>query len=103
MKKTKAPITTLSPKQTATNETVRARKNEARILFFGAVIDMTWQMAVVVLVPILGGFELDKVFHTSPVLIIVGFILAMVGTYMVIKHALDVYNERTVSMPKEGK
>jgi F0F1-type ATP synthase assembly protein I len=45
---------------------------------------MTWQLAVVVLVPLIGGFKLDEKFHTSPLLTIIGFVLAMAGTAAVL-------------------
>ncbi len=103
MKKTKAPNKTLSPKATAQTENTKANKSEARSLFFGAAIDMTWQMAIAVLVPIIGGFELDKALHTSPLFIIIGFVLAMIGTFLVIKRALGAYNDRTIQASRDGK
>ncbi|MGH7234439.1 MAG: AtpZ/AtpI family protein [Candidatus Saccharimonadales bacterium] len=50
-------------------------------------------MAIVVLVPIIGGFELDKHLSTTPWLTITGFIIAMLGTYVVIKRMLKEYGE----------
>ena len=73
------------------------------MLFFGAVLDMSWQMAVVVLVPIIGGYELDKHTHTTPLFTIIGFILAMVGTFVVIRRMLSEYSDRSVEKSKEQK
>ena len=53
---------------------------------------MSWQLAVVVLVPIVGGYELDKAFATSPLLVIVGFIIAMAGVGLVVKRQLDMFS-----------
>lgn len=80
----------------------RARKT-AMNLFMGAVLDMSWQMAIVVLVPIIGGVELDKHWHTTPWLTICGFIIAMFGTYLVIKRMLAAYGDTSLSNPKDKK
>jgi di/tricarboxylate transporter len=47
--------------------------------FLAATLNMSWQLAIIVLVPILGGFGLDQKLHTLPILTIVGFVLAMLG------------------------
>lgn len=49
-----------------------------------ATLSMSWQLALVVLIPIVGGFELDKKLHTLPVLTIMGFALAMAGMGFVV-------------------
>lgn len=56
-----------------------------------AVLGMSWQLAVVVLVPIVGGFELDKAFATSPLLVIVGFIIAIAGFTLVVRRQLQIF------------
>jgi F0F1-type ATP synthase assembly protein I len=64
-------------------------------VFMGMALDMSWRLAVVVLVPIIGGFYLDEAFNTSPLLVILGFILAMVGMYFVMKQTVNAANEMT--------
>lgn len=59
--------------------------------FFGAVMDMSWQMALAVLVPVVGGFELDQKLNTVPALTIIGFILAMAGVALVIRRQLSTF------------
>lgn len=49
---------------------------------------MSWQMALVVLIPIVGGFELDKRLNTLPAFTIIGFVLAMVGMALVVRRQL---------------
>jgi F0F1-type ATP synthase assembly protein I len=56
-----------------------------------AVLDMSWQLAVVVLVPIVGGFELDKAFTTSPLLFIIGFIVAMTGFTLIVRRQMQIF------------
>ncbi len=57
--------------------------------FMTAVMGMSWQLAVVVLVPILGGFFLDQQFATTPLLTILGFMIAMTGFGLVTWHQLQ--------------
>lgn len=57
-------------------------------VFVGAALDMSWRLAIVVLVPVIGGFELDKRLGTSPALSILGFLLAGGGVAVVLKQML---------------
>lgn len=54
-----------------------------------AAANMSWQLAVVVLVPIVGGFKLDEAIHTLPVFTILGFVVAMASMAIVVKRHLD--------------
>jgi F0F1-type ATP synthase assembly protein I len=58
-------------------------------------LDMSWRLAIVVLVPIIGGFKLDGVFNSSPVLTIVGFFVAMGGMALVMWYTLQKANQAT--------
>ncbi len=78
-------------------------RNTALRLFIGGVLDMSWQLAIVVLVPIIGGYELDKHFHTSPDLIIIGFVVAMLGTFVVIKRMFLEYSNVSVKQVREDR
>ncbi len=53
---------------------------------------MSWQLAIVVLVPIIGGFELDKALGILPVLTVTGFVIAMTGMALVVWHQLQVFS-----------
>lgn len=70
------------------------RPKSDKTIFIVAVLDMSWRLAFVILVPIIGGFELDKHVGTTPALTILGFILAMVGLYVVLKYTLATADER---------
>lgn len=75
-------------------------------LFFVFALDMTWQLAIVVLVPIVGGYKLDGVFKTTPTLTIIGFVIAMVGTFLVMKRVVDRANDvqtKNLEVKKDGK
>jgi F0F1-type ATP synthase assembly protein I len=65
-------------------------------VFISMALDMSWRLALAVLVPIVGGFELDKRLHTTPLLTILGFVLAMIGMAFVLWRMLKLVNSLTV-------
>lgn len=73
-------------------DAVKAKANGAILLI--AALDMSWRLAIVVLVPIVGGFELDKHWGISPALTIVGFLLAMVGVFVILRRTVANANSR---------
>lgn len=66
--------------------------------FLLAAMNMSWQLAIVVLVPVIGGFELDKKLDTLPALTVVGFFIAMAGMAYICWRQLQLF-----SPPKNGK
>ena len=58
-------------------------------IFISMALDMSWRLALAVLVPIIGGVELDKALKTTPALTIVGFILAIIGMGLVLWSTLQ--------------
>ena len=78
MKQTKAPAKTPSPNS----------------VFISMALDMSWRLAIVVLVPIIGGFELDQKLDTEPLLAIIGFIFAMGGMALIMWQTLQKANNR---------
>lgn len=68
--------------------------------FAGAAIGMGWQLAVVVLIPIIGGYKLDQMTGTTaPWLTLTGLVVALAGSILVIRHALMLMNN--FNIPKE--
>lgn len=67
------------------------------MVFLGAVVSMSWQLAVVVLVPVVGGFKLDERLDTLPALTILGFIVAMAGVFIVLKRMLQEIDRRQLA------
>jgi F0F1-type ATP synthase assembly protein I len=59
-----------------------------KAMFVTSAFSMGWQLAVAVIVPIVGGFEIDQRYHTSPIWEIVGFVLAALGFVVVIRRQL---------------
>jgi hypothetical protein len=62
-------------------------------------MNMSWQLAIVVLVPVIGGYELDQKLDTLPALTIAGFFVAMAGMALVIWHQLQQFSPP----PQNGK
>ena len=65
-------------------------------VFVSMALDMSWRLALVVLIPVIGGYELDKRFKTSPTLIIIGFVVAMAGMALVMWQTLQAANRLPV-------
>jgi len=68
--------------------------------FIAAALDMSWRLAVVVLLPLIGGVELDKKLNTSPWFTIVGFLLAMAGAGLVMWQTLQQVDRRYANSDK---
>jgi uncharacterized membrane protein YhaH (DUF805 family) len=65
--------------------------NTIRRLFFVSALNMSWQLAIVVLVPVVGGFKLDQKLHSLPVLTMIGFIVAIVCMVIVVQRQLKAF------------
>lgn len=65
-----------------------------RRLFFTMVLDMSWQLALVFIIPIVGGYYLDQFFHTFPGLLIAGFLIAALGVVLVMIKIVNKANEK---------
>ena len=68
---------------------------EIRSTFFAAALSMGWQLAIVVIVPIVGGYYLDQRLHESATWEIVGFIVALLGFFVIVRRQLVDFNEMT--------
>lgn len=73
-----------------------------RGLFLNMALNMSWQLAVIVIVPIVGGYELDQHLKIAPWLTIVGFLLAAGGFVAVLFRVVAVANRRAISAGKPG-
>lgn len=74
---------------------------EAKQLFINSALAMSWQMAIAVLIPVIGGYYLDKYFNTNPWLTIVGFLVAIVLVAVIVKKTINQLPEYT--KPKGSK
>ena len=99
MTETKTPETTPSPKPQVTV----GKPESPQSVFVVMALDMGWRLAIVVLVPVVGGFELDTHLGTTPLLTVIGFILAMVGSGFVMWQTLQTANSRPVTTKSSAK
>lgn len=83
MTKTTASVKTPSPstQRDTTSDTQRAGPAQQFIVL---ALDMSWRLAVVVLVPVIGGYYLGRHFKITAVLTIAGFIVAIAGAVLVV-------------------
>jgi F0F1-type ATP synthase assembly protein I len=79
-----------------TQDTARLDSSRQKSQFVGLALQMGWQLAVVVLIPIIAGAQLDKVFDTSPVLLCIGLALALLGTVAVMWATMQKANKLPV-------
>lgn len=68
---------------------------EARSTFIAAALSMGWQLAIVVVIPIVGGYYLDQKLNLAATWEIVGFIVALLGFVVVVRRQLIDFNETT--------
>src|SRR5690242_17976364 len=53
-------------------------------VFVSMAVSMSWQLALVVLVPIIGGHVLDEHYHKMPLLTLCGLAVAAIGVFGVL-------------------
>jgi F0F1-type ATP synthase assembly protein I len=63
-------------------------------VFLAAALDMSWRLAIAVLVPIIGGHFLDEAFNTAPWITVAGFIVALAGVIGVMRYVVADSNRR---------
>ena len=67
--------------------------NANNLSLLNAALQMSWRLAIVVLIPLIGGVKLDQRFNTSPYLTILGVLLAIGGVYYVLRRVLNAFNQ----------
>ena len=75
---------------------------EAKQQFIGATINLSWRLAVTVLVPIIFGLYLDKRFDASPSYTITGFMLAVVLGCMAVWSTVKEVNQMQADADKKN-
>jgi hypothetical protein len=75
-------------------KTVADRKTRYNNLsLLNASLQMSWRLAIVVLIPLIGGVKLDQRLNTTPYLTILGILLAASGVYYVLSNILSDFNQ----------
>ena len=96
MKNTEAPG--LRPATARGGEKSNKQQIDPRKFFIMAALDMSWRLAIVVLVPVIAGVELGKHYHKTVLFTVIGFALAIAGVTMVLRQVLQQYSPK----PTEG-
>lgn len=64
-------------------------------------LDMSWRLAMAVLIPIIGGAEIDQHAHVAPFGLIIGLALATCGAVVTIRRTMRQANEHPVISGKK--
>lgn len=72
-------------------------------LFVVTLLNMTWQLAIAVLVPVIGGFYLDQYFSTEPWFLASGIALAAVAVIGVMIGTVKRANKQAARLLKQSK
>lgn len=79
------------------------KSNTARQQFLVAAMNMSWQLAVVVLVPVIGGVELGKTLGAPSPWTFTGLAVALVGSCLVMWRAVQAANRLPVPKLTEAQ
>ncbi len=75
------PTTTKSGSQTNSEVDLKSE-------FLSAAFGLSWQLALIVLIPVLGGHFIDDASHKTPLFTVIGLVIAVIGVVMVLKQTL---------------
>jgi hypothetical protein len=65
-------------------------------MFLAMALNMSWQLAIVILIPVIAGVQMDKHFATSYVYTFVGLGLALIGSGLVMWRTMKIANSLPV-------
>lgn len=78
-------------------------KTRQRNMFVSMALTMSWQLALAVLVPIIGGVQLDKALETSNTFTFVGLAIALLGSIVVMWRTMQIANKLPVPKLTEAQ
>lgn len=84
-------------------DTGAQKNNPARQQFVAAVVNMSWQLAVVVLIPVVGGFEIGKALHAPTAGLLIGLGVALVASIAVMWRVVQAANRLPVPKLTEAQ
>lgn len=76
-----------------TGSTPSEPSNASTMSSAAVALNMSWQLLVVLVLPLWGGYALDQHFNTSPILMCVGMVVAVAGSIVVVRQAMTQLNE----------
>ena len=65
----------------------------ARSQFVGATLNLSWRLALTVIIPVFIGVKLDEKFNTKPSFVLTGLMLAAVGAWVAIWSTVQEVNQ----------
>lgn len=83
--------------------TKSSSRTEPQQFLVGSVVSMGWQLAIVVLLPLIGGNILDKQAGTLPWFTLLGLFIAMAGMIVVVSRALKDVNSYVKTITEDSK
>lgn len=94
-----------SPSEVPTSDGIEkfGQTMSARRLFYGSALDMGWQLAFAVLVPVIIGAKLDDHFHTAPSWTLTSLFVAIFGASSVVYKTLKVLSRKQLRNVKGRK
>lgn len=75
----------------------------ARKQYFGAAVSMGWQLAFMVLIPVIIGVKLDDHFKSSPSYALAALVIAVGGAIYVINNTIKQVNQEQLDADKKEK
>jgi F0F1-type ATP synthase assembly protein I len=75
----------------------------AKTQFVGATLNLSWRLALTVLIPVIAGIKLDDKFDTAPSFTLTGLMLASVGACVAIWSTVKEVNQLQAEEAKKGK
>jgi F0F1-type ATP synthase assembly protein I len=72
-------------------------------LFLAMAFSMSWQLAIAVIVPIVGGYKLDQHMDSSPLYTIIGLIVAIFASGAILYRVLAEAQKRTTHVRDDKK
>ena len=76
---------------------------DAKQKFIAATLNLSWRLALTVLIPLLAGIWLDKKFDSAPSYTITGFMLAIVFGCMAVWQTVKEVNQLQAEEENKGK
>jgi F0F1-type ATP synthase assembly protein I len=79
------------------------KTSDTRQQFVVFALNMSWQLAIAVLIPVIGGVELDKVFKSSETFLFIGLGVALLASAAVLWRTMQAANRLPVPKLTEAQ
>ena len=93
-------------RESTSNSTPKKTETPAAIpnsTFITMALTMSWQLALVVLAPIIGGHMLDLHYGKAPLLTLAGLVVAVIGVFGVLARTVSEANHQVEALKPKDK